>query len=181
MASILKVNTIQDATNSNTAMSIDSSGRITTPARPVFLARKTSSDQQDGTTNTKITFSQVDINQGSNYDSSNSRFTAPVTGLYYFHINLRLGSVGSLRVFTFALYKNGSELYGRMGGQGGGNDFNNNSSSGSDHPYASGSTILSLNANDYVEIFTGGEFQNNGTFQIQSALGSSQFMGYLLG
>ena len=36
MASILKVNTIQDATNSNTAMSIDSSGRVLTPARPSF-------------------------------------------------------------------------------------------------------------------------------------------------
>ena len=36
MASILKVNTIQDATNSNNAMSIDSSGRVTTPARPSF-------------------------------------------------------------------------------------------------------------------------------------------------
>ena len=35
MASILKVNTIQDATNSNTAMTIDSSGRST--ARPCVL------------------------------------------------------------------------------------------------------------------------------------------------
>ena len=41
MASILKVNTIQDATNSNTAMSIDSSGRILTSARPSFCARPT--------------------------------------------------------------------------------------------------------------------------------------------
>ena len=36
MASILKVNTIQDATNSTTAMTIDTSGRILTPARPSF-------------------------------------------------------------------------------------------------------------------------------------------------
>ena len=34
MASILKVNTIQDATNSNTALSIDSSGRILYPSIP---------------------------------------------------------------------------------------------------------------------------------------------------
>ena len=38
MASILKVNTIQDATNSNTAISVDSSGRVTTPAKPSFRA-----------------------------------------------------------------------------------------------------------------------------------------------
>ena len=36
MASILKVNTIQDATNSNTAISVDTAGRVTTPARPAF-------------------------------------------------------------------------------------------------------------------------------------------------
>ena len=42
MASILKVNTIQDATNSNTAMTIDSTGRILTPARPSFRAQPTS-------------------------------------------------------------------------------------------------------------------------------------------
>ena len=36
MASILKVNTIQDATNSTTAMSIDSSGRVSRPVRVGF-------------------------------------------------------------------------------------------------------------------------------------------------
>ena len=39
MASILKVNTIQDATNSNTAISVDSSGRVTTPSRPAFSVK----------------------------------------------------------------------------------------------------------------------------------------------
>ena len=34
--STLKVGTIQDHANSNTAMSIDSSGRVTTPARPML-------------------------------------------------------------------------------------------------------------------------------------------------
>ena len=39
MASILKVNTIQDATNSNTAISVDTAGRVTTPARPAFSVK----------------------------------------------------------------------------------------------------------------------------------------------
>ena len=34
--STLKVGTIQDHTNSNTAISIDSSGRVTQPAKPYF-------------------------------------------------------------------------------------------------------------------------------------------------
>ena len=36
--STLKVSTIQDVANSNTAISIDSSGRVTTPAKPAFFA-----------------------------------------------------------------------------------------------------------------------------------------------
>jgi hypothetical protein len=39
MSSILKVSEIQDPTNGNTAVSIDSSGRVLTPARPAFFAR----------------------------------------------------------------------------------------------------------------------------------------------
>ena len=62
MASILKVNTIQDATNSNTAMTIDSSGRVLTPARPSF---------------------QYDITNysgGTNYLSSSYKFGAQSSG-----------------------------------------------------------------------------------------------------
>ena len=183
MASILKVNTIQDATNSTTAISVDTAGRVTTPAKPTFLARKTSSDQQlftSGGTNTKITFSQVDVNNGSHYDSTNSRFTAPVSGLYYFHVNLRLGTVGSTRVFTCGPRKNGSDIgYTRVFGVGGSLDFD--SGAGSDHPYVSGSIILDLVANDYIEIFTGDEITFNTSLQIQSGIGSSHFIGYLLG
>ena len=40
MASILKVNTIQDATNSTTAMTIDSSGRVLKPTTPHFMLEK---------------------------------------------------------------------------------------------------------------------------------------------
>ena len=36
MASILKVNTIQDATNSTTAISVDTAGRVTQPALPCW-------------------------------------------------------------------------------------------------------------------------------------------------
>ena len=42
MASILKVNTIQDATNSTTAMTVDTAGRVLTPTRPSWSAYTTS-------------------------------------------------------------------------------------------------------------------------------------------
>ena len=47
MSSILKVSTLKDPTNSNTAMSIDASGRILTPARPAFFAYRSFGDQAD--------------------------------------------------------------------------------------------------------------------------------------
>ena len=38
--STLKVGTIQDHTNSNTAMTIDSSGRVTEPTKPCFVCNE---------------------------------------------------------------------------------------------------------------------------------------------
>ena len=61
MASILKVNTIQDATNSNTAMTIDSSGRITTStSRPHFFCLGFSSTSDDASAGATINGSALD-------------------------------------------------------------------------------------------------------------------------
>ena len=104
MASILKVNTIQDATNSTTAMSIDSSGRVTTSTnRPAFMARRTST-QSTGT----VVFDTVMLNQGSHYDNSTGIFTAPIAGLYSFSFNVLSDNDGSDSYFSTSLYKNGS-------------------------------------------------------------------------
>ena len=52
--STLKVGTIQDHTNSITAISIDSSGRVTTPVIPRFEAGFSNDDMSNvGTTNGK--------------------------------------------------------------------------------------------------------------------------------
>tara|TARA_A100001515_G_C4426445_1_gene162192 strand:- start:64 stop:519 length:456 start_codon:yes stop_codon:yes gene_type:complete len=59
-------------------MTIDSSGRITTPARPSWSAYTTSHITSSST----IVFDTVVHNIGSHYNSSNGKFTAPVTGSY---------------------------------------------------------------------------------------------------
>ena len=76
--STLKVGTIQDHANSITAMTIDSSGRILTPTRPSWSAYTTSHVTSTG----DIVFDTAVHNIGSHYDTSNGRFTAPVTGSY---------------------------------------------------------------------------------------------------
>ena len=77
-------------TNNTTAQTIDSTGRILTPARPCFSAyRNTTSgtyyDSGD------LVFDATTVNVGSCYDTSNGRFTAPITGAY--HLSCSIGSI----------------------------------------------------------------------------------------
>ena len=63
MASIIKVNTIQDATNSNTAMTIDSSGRITEPQKPSVTVDISSSGYINVSNTNPIPFNNVQFSQ----------------------------------------------------------------------------------------------------------------------
>ena len=81
--STLKVGTIQDHANSNTAISIDSSGRVTLPQRVAFMGKKTDTNQLDNSTNA-IAFNHTDLAHAS-WDGTT--FTAPITGLYRIFIN----------------------------------------------------------------------------------------------
>ena len=84
MASELGVQTIQH-TNGTDAMTIDSTGRVNTPARPAFHAYA-----NDGWLNlpnntwTTAPLDHVNYNIGSHYDTTNYKFVAPVGGIYHF-------------------------------------------------------------------------------------------------
>jgi len=90
MASILKVNTIQDATNSNTALSIDSSGRVTRNVIPSFRAVRASAGNVTYSAGANISadFDTTTFNVGNCFSTSTGKFTAPVDGLYYFMAQL---------------------------------------------------------------------------------------------
>ena len=81
MASELGVQTIQH-TNGTDAMTIDSSGRVLTPARPSFFVSHDPSSTV-GLTGT-VNFNTVHSNTGSHFDINNDRFVAPVAGFYHF-------------------------------------------------------------------------------------------------
>ena len=110
--STLKVGTIQDHTNSNTAISIDSSGRILTPARPAFRGTIGTIGVADYTTETTMTSFTEDYDIGSDFNHTTGIFTAPITGIYqinYFgafngaaaatNINFKLVEGSSTQVF----------------------------------------------------------------------------------
>ena len=101
MASIIGVETLQH-TNGTTAMTIDSSGRIITPARPAFSTRV----DVDQSFTTASTWHTVDFNTGSTSypwmtyakggaTVTNGVFTVSLAGLYSFSARLRVDSVGS--------------------------------------------------------------------------------------
>ena len=83
--STLKVGTIQDHTNSITAITIDSAGRVNQPAKPAFRARYDQSAQ--GGVQGTIVFNTEDYDIGGNYNTSNGRFTAPIAGIYQFQFD----------------------------------------------------------------------------------------------
>lgn len=78
MSSILKVSSIQDPQNSNTALSVDASGRILTPARPAFHMTRTSNLSAAG----DVTYEHTLFDIGNNTNASTGEFTAPITGIY---------------------------------------------------------------------------------------------------
>jgi len=93
MASELGVQTIQH-TNGTNALTIDSSGRVLTPARPAFSVRlATATDSnQDFTTLGDCPFDTIDFQVGNCVAISNNvaTFTAPVTGIYHIHYTLSI-------------------------------------------------------------------------------------------
>ena len=83
----LGVGTIKEATGTTTAMTIDSTGRILTPARPAFRVRHVYSGSGQSGLSGVVQFNTVDFNIGSSYDTTNHYFVAPISGIYSFQFN----------------------------------------------------------------------------------------------
>ena len=79
MTSTLKVNTIAHS-GGTSAITIDSTGRILTPARPAFSGTHIAGGNT-GLTGTLI-MNTEDFDIGGNYNSSTGIYVVPVTGIY---------------------------------------------------------------------------------------------------
>ena len=185
MASTLKVNTIQGASNTATAiktnggtdaLTIDTSGRVLLPQRPQFKVQRTgNTDMGSSAANDKIVgFDDVStsgtINVGGFWSTANQRATAPVTGMYHFEIHAYTltGTTGQIGI---GLYVNGATAKGR--------DFRLNYDE-SGYTSVNFCSSVYLAANDYVEFYfiqqSGG-----GTLHLSSGQYYGGVAGYLIG
>ena len=95
LGSSVNLSTIKDSTGNTTAMTIDSSGRILTPARPAFSCRPNGAMNFINQPYWKTTvFQTVDFDIGSNLNAG-GYFVCPVTGIYQFNYHVRLDLVGT--------------------------------------------------------------------------------------
>ena len=110
MSSILKVSTLQDPTNSNTALSIDTSGRITHPQIPfvnVSFSAGSSGSYQSHSAGDVVAFNTVYDGDASLYDTSTYKFTCPVAGLYMSTFHLLTSAQSNIKIQFF---KNSTNL-----------------------------------------------------------------------
>ena len=113
MASIIGVQELQH-TNGTSAMTIDSSGRILTPARPSFFAYRSTTDASDTnySSHTQVDFEATQHNIGGHYNTSTYNFVAPVDGIYHFSWQVRVSNTTTANYVYTQLRKNGSADWG---------------------------------------------------------------------
>ena len=152
-------------TNDAVRMTIDSNGYVLKPNTPAFNARSHSSSTGTsafylGSTNNSQT-SVVIYNNGSHFNNTNGRFTAPVAGIYYFGCQASPSQGANSGIYI--IKNGGSQL------------------SGTAYQYSTSyngsavSAIVSLAANEYVQ---GVMMPFNGTTEGQY---DGNFCGALIG
>ena len=162
-------------TNETERMRISSVGHVTKPNNPMFKVNLSSSPAQNSTGWKKIPFN-VDtgfyFNIGGHYDTTNFKFTAPVSGFYQFGLNQRIDG-GNGNYFRVAFWINGSEESSNNY-PGGMSIYRDND--GFNYVSLTISCLIKLDANDYVEPYAYSNTDTAWTLQDES-----QFYGYLVG
>jgi hypothetical protein len=128
--------TASGGTNTAERMRIDSTGAMTRPNHPCFDVT-TSTASLTGT----IAFNTVNIDNNSNYSTSNGRFTAPVAGSYMF--------------YTQYIKQNSNTVMRRRFDKNGAAALNSRElrlDTGNNYGYGSMTIIIDLAAGDYVTV-----------------------------
>ena len=160
----LDLATIKDSTGTNTAITIDSSGRVFKPATPAFHAY---ADDGAYITTAVIPFDNTTINIGNAFDTTNYKYVVPVTGNYFIavHLGIVRDDVSNGESLHIQLLKGTTRIQRGY--------FEEESSIG--YSTISFSAIHALNAGDELTVTTGGGADYN------AAAADTIFSGYLIG
>ena len=159
-------NTINLKTNSATRLSVNGNGQVTMPNQPSFHATNTTIGQINTDLYGTIVFNDVtnsgNHNIGSHYNTSNGRFTAPIAGRYLICARSLTNSAANSNPYVAIFVRINGNIIGYLG--------HNHTDSWIMESY---SGILSLSANDYVDIFVN-------QASAHGAQNYSSFSGHLL-
>ena len=151
---------------------VDRDGYVTMPYRPAFKCHiETQASPNNGVVseNNGFTLNATSyrdaFNNGSHFSEATGRFTAPVTGLYFFHFSvMRYSNNGSGSV-DLRIKKNASLILARS--------YRANYSTEGNFASMNVTTITNMSANHYVEFILGA---NMSVYEDDSYM-----LGYLLG
>lgn len=150
-------------------MRIDSAGRVTMPYQPSFAY--VPSSQTSATSESPIDFQTATISS-VDFNSSLSRFTAPVAGKYLIQVSIALYLSGDCRQITLNLLKNGS-IYRSS------DTFIQQTQGNNTHTMAEVTVVIDLNANDYINA----QWETYPSTTITRYVSNKRcmFQGYLIG
>ena len=169
----LKTGTIQSA-GGTTAMTIDSSGRILTPARPVWWANGSANSNVANSASGQweiYKYPATTIDTASAYSASSGQYTTPITGVYHIEAYLLIQGLNSNSTYYTDL---GVAVNGSLKTQ-----INRrfNSYARAEHVWLSG--IVQATAGQTIDIRLRVENHSN---QVSYDCGTcSVFQGYLIG
>lgn len=120
MTSKLKVEQIAH-TNNVSAMTIDSGGRILTPARPAWACRLNNAQSANNYTNTDgtpVPFDHEEFDIGNNLTVSltdGAIFTAPITGIYQWYTLVQWSNINGAGYVDLYMFVDGDQPSGVHG------------------------------------------------------------------
>ena len=154
----------QASLSADAKMLMDASGRVTKPSQPSFLAFGANIGEESTAGYIQypnITAAQGGHNIGSHYNTSTSKFTAPIAGKYLFGFSV------------YAHTTNALDMYGKINDSANVSGHQVNAGSNDDnYPTLSGSVLINMAANDvFGWRMAGGSYHTNST--------GSMFYGFL--
>jgi len=162
------------ALGTTTSMAFDANGIITKPLQSAFLADKNATAQNNiSSTITAITFGTERYDINGDYDTSNSTFTAPVTGKYLLQYSMRLERIDSASSYYVITLSTSNRDYKSI--------FSNDEWAGDLLYWSPNRTVIAdMDSGDTAIFklqFDGGTVQSD----VNGSAAYTTFSGYLLG